>query len=115
MSTAPGRKALPRAIGPWALDSGAFSEIDLYGRWQTAAKQYAAAVTRYGEEIGNLEWASPQDWVCKPWMPAKTGLSLGEHLRRILLMPSVGRAKPDALLAELAGDPVVLGPRCPPT
>lgn len=76
------RKSLPRAIGPWALDSGAFSEIDLYGRWQTTPAQYAAAVDRYSNEIGNLEWASPMDWVCEPWMLAKTGLSLDDHLRR---------------------------------
>jgi hypothetical protein len=76
------RKALPRAIGPWALDSGAFSEIDLYGRWKTTPAQYAAAVNRYYDEIGNLEWCSPMDWVCEPWMLAKTGKSVDEHLRR---------------------------------
>ena len=75
-------KTLPRAIGPWALDSGAFSEIDLYGRWQTTPAQYAAAVNRYHDEIGGLEWCSPMDWVCEPWMMAKTGLGAQEHLRR---------------------------------
>jgi hypothetical protein len=75
-------KKLPRAIGPWALDSGAFSEIDLYGRWKTTPAQYAAAVNRYHDEIGNLAWCSPMDWVCEPWMLAKTGLSADEHLHR---------------------------------
>ncbi|MFE9424369.1 hypothetical protein ACFYNO_15525 [Kitasatospora sp. NPDC006697] len=76
------RKSLPRAAGPWALDSGAFSEVDLYGRWKTTAQQYATAVNRYHDEIGNLEWCSPMDWVCEPWMLPKTGLTIEEHLRR---------------------------------
>ena len=35
-----GRRTLPRAIAPWALDSGAFSELSLYGEWRTTAGQY---------------------------------------------------------------------------
>lgn len=31
------------------------------------------------DEIGRLEWAAPQDWMCEPFMPAKTGLTVAEH------------------------------------
>lgn len=77
-----GRKTLPRAIAPWALDSGGFSELSLYGEWRTTAAEYVAAVRRYDEEIGRLEWAAPQDWMCEPFMVAKTGLSVLEHQQR---------------------------------
>lgn len=66
----------------WALDSGAFSQIDTYGRWMTEPEEYAAAVRRYRDEIGGLEWAAPMDWMCEPGMLAKTGLTVGEHQRR---------------------------------
>jgi len=74
--------ALPRARGPWALDSGGFSELGLYGRWETSPAEYVDAVARYQWEIGRLEWAAPQDWMCEPVMLAKTGLTLAEHQRR---------------------------------
>lgn len=79
--TMPLRK-LPRALGPWALDSGAFSEIALHGRWTVEPERYAADVQRYQAEIGNLEWASIQDWMCEPDMLKKTGLTVAEHQRR---------------------------------
>jgi hypothetical protein len=41
-----------------------------------------AAVRRYRDEIGRLAWAAPQDWMCEPWIIAKTGLSIAEHQRR---------------------------------
>jgi hypothetical protein len=60
------RKTLPRALGPWALDSGGFTELQMHGRWTIEAKQYAAEVRRFRDEIGNLAWAAPQDWMCEP-------------------------------------------------
>lgn len=77
-------KTLPRAAGRWALDSGGFSQIAKYGTWSTGPtpRQYADRVRRYAEEIGNLDWAAPQDWMCEPDMIAKTGLSVAEHQRR---------------------------------
>lgn len=73
-------KRLPGAV--WALDSGAFSEIDKYGQWMTSAKEYVAAVRRYRDEIGGLAWAAPMDWMCEPHMLAKTGLPVEEHQAR---------------------------------
>jgi len=76
------RKTLPRATAAWALDSGGFSEISLHGRWTLDAAGYIRQVRRYQEEIGGMEWAACQDWMCEPWMLAHTGLSLAEHQRR---------------------------------
>ncbi|MGI5288336.1 DUF7221 family queuine tRNA-ribosyltransferase-like protein [Nonomuraea polychroma] len=75
-------KTLPRALGPVAIDSGGFTELSLYGAWTTTPRVYAHAVNRYVEEIGNIDWAAPQDWMCEPFITAKTGLSVREHMHR---------------------------------
>lgn len=76
------RKALPRARGRWALDSGGFTELSMFGAWQTSPEKYAAEAKRYQEQIGGLEWASIQDWMCEPFMLQRTGLSVVEHQSR---------------------------------
>jgi hypothetical protein len=38
-----------------------------------------ATVRRYHDEIGNLGWAAPMDWMCEPFMLAKTGLTIAVH------------------------------------
>ena len=62
------RARLPRAIAPWALDSGGFTQLQRFGRWTFTPEQYVAAVRRYRDEIGMLEWAAPMDWMCEPWV-----------------------------------------------
>jgi hypothetical protein len=69
----------PRAIAPWALDSGGFSELSMYGEWRTSAKEYAREVVGWRESIGLMEWAAVQDWMCEPAMLAKTGKGLRAH------------------------------------
>lgn len=78
------RRSLPRALGPWALDSGGFTELALHGRWETTPVEYVAAVRRYADEIGRLDWAAPQDWLCAPQLLDRTGLDVAEHQRRTL-------------------------------
>lgn len=63
-----GRKTLPRAIAPWALDSGAFTELNTYGRWTETPEDYADAAVRYADAIGQLEWIAPQDSMCEPFV-----------------------------------------------
>lgn len=75
-------KILPKARGPWALDSGGFSELGLNGRWTVEAADYAMEVRRYRDQIGGLQWAAPMDWMCEPFMLAKTGLTVREHQYR---------------------------------
>ena len=77
-----GRKSLPRAKGRWALDSGGFSELSLFGRWTVTAREYVDKVRRYDQEIGGMDWAAVQDWMCEPPIRKKTGLSTQEHQRR---------------------------------
>lgn len=73
------RSRLPRASSPWALDSGAFTEIGNFGRFETEPSAYADAVALYADKVGMLSWASIQDWMCEPQMVAKTGKSVDEH------------------------------------
>lgn len=77
-------RRLPRAVTSWALDSGGFTELSQYGTWDHAPTPaaYAARVRRYRDEIGRLAWAAPQDWMCEPWIIARTGLRVDAHLHR---------------------------------
>ena len=75
-------RELPRARGAWALDSGGFTELSLHGRWTVSARDYAADVRRFRDEIGGLVWAAPQDWMVDDDIRRKTGLSVGEHQAR---------------------------------
>ena len=78
-----GRKTFPRAAGGWALDSGGFSQLMMHVGWPDGAEaRYVGHVRRYRDEIGHLEWAAPQDWMCEPFMVKKTGLDVAEHQRR---------------------------------
>src|SRR2546423_119303 len=77
-------RRLPRATGSWALDSGGFTELSTHGDWShgPTPTEYAARIRRYRDEIGHLAWAAPQDWMCEPWILAKTSLTMVEHQRR---------------------------------
>lgn len=76
------RKALPKAVGRWALDSGGFSELALFGEWRTSPGQYAEEVERYRGEIGQLDFAVIQDWMCESFMLDRTGKTVMEHQER---------------------------------
>ena len=73
------QKVHPPADTDWALDSGGFTELETYGRWETTPQQYVAKVRRYYDMIGRMDWAAPQDWMCEPHMLEKTGLSVRMH------------------------------------
>lgn len=77
-------KTLPRAAAPWALDSGGFSELSLHGAWTLSAKDYVAEVRRFSDEVGQLAFAAPQDWMVEPVMLQRTGLTVEEHQRRTI-------------------------------
>lgn len=76
------RRTLPRALGPWMLDSGGFTELSTYGAWLTEPETYVAEVRRFAGEIGNLTAAAPQDWMCEPVMLERTGLTIKQHQQR---------------------------------
>jgi hypothetical protein len=71
-----------RATVPVFLDSGAYSELDKHGRWTRTLAQFIAAVRRSCAALETVRWVGIQDWMCEPWILAKTGLSLAEHQRR---------------------------------
>ncbi|HEY3718420.1 MAG TPA: hypothetical protein VGL39_28180 [Jatrophihabitantaceae bacterium] len=79
-----GYRRLPRAAAGWALDSGGFTELASHGSWEHAPTpaQYVARVRRYAREVGRLAWAAPQDWMCEPFILAKTGRTVSEHQAR---------------------------------
>ena len=99
------RKRLPRAMGPWALDSGGFSELTMFGRWETSAKVYVEEVRKWQAGIGNMAWAAIQDWMCEPTVRQKTGLSTEEHQRRTV----ASYQELQALAPDLPWVPVLQG------
>ena len=99
------RKSLPRAVGEWALDSGGFTELNASGRWTVTAQEYVGMVRRWKDEIGNLAWAAAQDWMCEPFVLAKTGKSVHEHQE----LTTQNYLKLRALAPELPIVPVLQG------
>ena len=77
-------KPSAKAVVPWALDSGGFSELSMFGKWETGPDQYAAEVARYSSQLGGMEWAAVQDWMCEPFIIKKTGLSVRIHQGRTI-------------------------------
>ena len=76
------RPRWPQAAGAWVMDSGGFTELEMHGGWQTSSAEYADTVAHYADQIGGMEWAAPQDWMCEPKMIERTGLSVREHQER---------------------------------
>lgn len=74
-----GIKKLPSAICCWLLDSGGFSVLLKHGKWTIPPREYAAAAVKYVKEIGALQGAAIQDWMCEPFILKKTGLTIKQH------------------------------------
>lgn len=100
-------RTLPRAAGRWACDSGGFSMLSVHGTWAAGPtpKQYVDRVRRYATEVGGLDWAAIQDWMCEPFILAKTGLSVAEHQQRTVASYLELRS----LAADLPFAPVLQG------
>lgn len=76
------KSPFPRAATRWALDSGGFSQLKSHGKWTISPEDYISSTRRYRDELGSLDWAAPQDWMCEPFMIEKTGLAVEEHQYR---------------------------------
>lgn len=67
---------LPKAVTRWALDSGGFTQLHPRfgkGSWSDIPEsQYVDEVRQFSEEIGMMDWAAPQDWMCEPEVLART-------------------------------------------
>lgn len=68
----------PFAVADWILDSGAFSELSLHGRYRESVAAYALQIRRWARN-GRLLAAVAQDYMCEPWILEKTGLSVRAH------------------------------------
>ena len=67
-------------VNDWILDSGAFTELSLYGHYRFDVGEYATLINRW-VWCGHLELAVTQDYMCEPFMLAKTGLTVKDHQR----------------------------------
>ncbi len=93
---------MPKAIAPWALDSGGFSELAMYGGWKTSESEYVDDIQRF-QSIGMMQWCAPQDWMCEPVMLEKTGLSILEHQARTITSVLSLRSKGMPVIPVLQG------------
>ncbi len=70
----------PKALTVYALDSGGYNQLDLYGEYQLSPDDHGGAVYRFAEDLGVPPlWAAPQDWMCESNVLAKTGLTVTLH------------------------------------
>ena len=78
------RTNMPQAVGRWALDSGAFTEVKDHGGWSFETDQYVAEVLRDADEICWPDWVAPMDWPCEPVVLEQTGLTVRGHQENTL-------------------------------
>jgi hypothetical protein len=83
-------------VGDWIMDSGAFTEISTHGYWRSNASDYAEEIKRWSKN-GNLLAAVAQDYMCEPFILAKTGKTITEHQQL-----TVGRYK-DLIACDTGG------------
>jgi hypothetical protein len=68
----------------WVLDSGAFTQINKYGRFYLSVLEYASQIQRWSR-CGDLMAAVSQDYMCEPAALRRTGLSVRQHQERTLV------------------------------
>lgn len=74
------RKPVPCA--DVVIDSGAFVELEKWGRYRHSVAEYADELRRLHEHgVVRITAAVAQDYMCEPFMLAKTGLTVEEHQR----------------------------------
>jgi len=88
------------ANADWIMDSGAFTEISTHGHYRHSVQEYAREVKRWAGDK-HLIAAVAQDWMCEPFIVAKTGLSVEQHQQLTV-------QRYDDLLAEDTGDVYIL-------
>jgi transcriptional regulator of met regulon len=89
------RRKKPVACGDVLVDSGAFTELLLHGRYRHGVEEYAAELHRlHTTGVVNIAAAVAQDYMCEPFILAKTGLTIEDHQRLTI-------ERYDALVAEL--------------
>lgn len=85
----------PVQCGEVFVDSGAFTKLAKHGCYPEPVEVYAAQLHRlHTQGVVRIAVASCQDYMCEPFMLAKTGLTVLEHQRLTI-------ERYDALIAEL--------------
>jgi hypothetical protein len=83
------------------IDSGAFTELARNGGYRSSPADYAAQLRRLVDEgVAEIDAAVAQDFMCEPFVLAKTGLTVAEHQRLTI-------QRYDELLAERLPMPVM--------
>lgn len=67
-------------VNDWIMDSGAFTEVARHGGYRAGVERYAFDIGRWSR-CGNLLAAAAQDYMCEPFVIARTGLDLATHQR----------------------------------
>lgn len=70
----------PIGARSWIMDSGAFTELSTFGHYRHSVEHYAEVINCWAHDPGLIA-AVAQDYMCEPWIVAKTGLSIEEHQR----------------------------------
>lgn len=71
------KRKLPKALGPWILDSSGYNHIRENGRWTFTVEEYVEQVRWWSAEIGNMQWAACMDYMCEDDAIEATGLGRG--------------------------------------
>lgn len=98
------KRRKPVACGKVLIDSGAFTELFLHGHYRHGVETYAAELHRlHVGGVIEIAAAVAQDYMCEPFILAKTGLDIAAHQRLTI-------ERYDALLVELDR---LFGGKCP--
>ncbi|MFL6284546.1 MAG: hypothetical protein ACJ74Q_15480 [Pyrinomonadaceae bacterium] len=79
------KRKFPRAVSRWGLDSGGYTEIEMFGEWRMSAREYIALVRFLREVVGNLDFALAMDWPVTLVTNKITRLSIKAHQARTLV------------------------------
>lgn len=71
--------------GSVCVDSGGFSELQMYGGWKTTPEEYVEGLHRLLDLGLKITWASQQDMMVEPFMLEKTGMTIREHQMHTVL------------------------------
>lgn len=80
------------------IDGAGFTEVSTHGDYREAPEVYAAHINRWHGILGSaLVAAVTQDYMCEPFILARTGLTVAEHQRRTIeRYDRIRAAVPDA-------------------
>jgi len=70
----------PLGAGEWIMDSGAFTELSMHGKYRSSVAEYADAARRWAQDL-SLTAVVSQDYMCEPFILEKTGLTVDQHQR----------------------------------